>query len=242
MNMKRQYWIFVLAISIATLIASCKGEAEQSATPTDNAETKLQTGDLVFVGLPLDFDATDTTDMSSAIAAATGDSTGINYIHVAIAEVENNNVWIIDATLKHGVDRYPLDTFLCDFTLNDGSLPIFDIMRLSDNTNAQKYVENSKLFVGQKYDLYFLPDNNEQYCSELVRNAYINDNGEHIFSEAPMNFKSDDGTFPQYWIWLFEQIGQPIPQGLPGTNPNAMSKEKCLKKVNITLTDYSNKK
>ncbi len=235
--MKRYKLILGLAIIATIAFASCNRNAEKVDTDDINTE-QLQTGDLVFVGLPLDFDATDTTEMSSAIAAATGDSTGINYIHVAIAEVENDKVWIIDATLKHGVDRYPLDTFLCDFTLHDGSLPQLDVMRLSDNSNASKYVENAKQFVGRKYDLYFLPDNDEQYCSELVRNSYINGE-EHIFSEAPMNFKSDDGTFPPYWVWLFEQIGQPIPQGLPGTNPKAMSKEKCLEKVNVTLTDYS---
>lgn len=235
--MKLHKFIFALAILTTISLVGCNRNTEK-AEPAEAKTEQLQTGDLVFVGLPLDFDATDTTEMSSAIAAATGDSTGINYIHVAIAEVENDKVWIIDATLKHGVDRYPLDTFLCDFTLHDGSLPQLDVMRLSDNSNASKYVENAKQFVGRKYDLYFLPDNDEQYCSELVRNSYINGE-EHIFSEAPMNFKSDDGTFPPYWVWLFEQIGQPIPQGLPGTNPNAMSKEKFLEKVNVTLTDYS---
>ena len=238
--MKRHKLILTLTFIVIVAFGGCNRNAEKTEASESKTET-LQTGDLVFVGLPLDFTVEDTTDMSSAIVSATGDSTGINYIHVAIAEVAGDSVWIIDATLAHGVDRHPLDTFLCDFTLNDGSLPQFDIMRLTDNSNAQKYVENSKQFVGRNYDLYFLPDNDEQYCSELVRNSYINGE-EHIFSEAPMNFKSNDGTFPPYWVWLFEQIGQPIPQGLPGTNPNAMSKGKCLQKVNVTLTDYSNKK
>ena len=230
--------IFAIALGIATIFCGCQNKVEQTA---DNEENKLQTGDLVFVALPLDY-MSDTTEMGSAIAASTGDSVGINYIHVAIAEVANDSVWIIDATLAHGVDRHPLDTFFCDFTLNDGSLPQMDIMRLSDNSNAAKYVENAKQFTGRGYDLYFLPDNDEQYCSELVRNSYIDEKGEHLFSDAPMNFKSDDGTFPPYWVWLFEQIGQPIPQGLPGTNPNAMSKEKCLKKVDIDIKKYSTAK
>ncbi|MBO4874738.1 MAG: hypothetical protein J5542_05475 [Bacteroidales bacterium] len=238
--MKRYNLIFTFALVAIVSLVSCNRNTEK-AEPAEVQTEQLQTGDLVFVGLPLDY-MTDTTDMSSAIVSATGDSVGINYIHVAIAEVANDSVWIIDATLAHGVDRHPLDTFFCDFTLNDGSLPQMDIMRLSDNSNASKYVENAKQFTGRGYDLYFLPDNDEQYCSELVRNSYIDEKGEHLFSETPMNFKADDGTFPPYWVWLFEQIGQPIPQGLPGTNPNAMSKEKCLKKVDIKLTDYSKAK
>lgn len=235
--MKTVKYSLVIAFICSIILAACSNT--EKAETVDNTD-KLQTGDLVFVALPLDYMA-DTTEMGSAIAAATGDSVGINYIHVAIAEVSNDSVWIIDATLAHGVDRHPVDTFFSDFTLDDGSLPQMDIMRLSDNSKATKYVENAKQFTGRGYDLYFLPDNDEQYCSELVRNSYI-EGDKHLFSDAPMNFKSDDGTFPPYWVWLFEQIGQPIPQGLPGTNPNAMAKEKCLKKVDIDITEYSTAK
>lgn len=193
----------------------------------------VQNGDLLFVGLPLDYSLTkDTSSMSSAIAASTGKQGEINYIHVAILEVDaNNQIWIIDATLKHGVDRHPLDTFLHDFTLKDGSLPILHVKRLRNNKHAADYVENAKTYCGRNYDLYFLPDNDEKYCSELVRDSYILPNGKHIFSEAPMNFKSSDGTFPIYWVQLFSSINQPIPQDVPGTNPNAMAKEKCLRRV-----------
>ena len=71
--MKLYKHILELAIVASIAFASCNRNAEK----VDSAE-QLQTGDLVFVGLPLDFDAADTTEMSSAIAAATGDSTGIN--------------------------------------------------------------------------------------------------------------------------------------------------------------------
>ena len=106
--------IFAIALGFVTIFCGCQNKAEQTA---DNEENKLQTGDLVFVALPLDY-MSDTTEMGSAIAASTGDSVGINYIHVAIAEVANDSVWIIDATLKHGVDRHPLDTFLCDLCVS----------------------------------------------------------------------------------------------------------------------------
>jgi hypothetical protein len=192
----------------------------------------IQNGDLLFVGLPYDYTLGDSTDMSSAITAATGEDSGINYIHVAILEVDDNDsVWVIDATLKHGVDRYPFSTFLNDFTLDDGSYPQLDVMRLKDNTKAADYVANAKTYCGRAYDLYFLPNNDEQYCSELVRNAYRNDTSSYIFSQAPMNFQAPDGTFPPYWVYLFKLIDQPIPQGEMGTNPNSMSKESCLMKV-----------
>ena len=192
----------------------------------------IQNGDMLFVGLPYDFNDGDSTDMSSAITAATGQDSGVNYIHVAILEVDDNDsVWVIDATLKHGVDRHPFGTFLSDFTLDDGSYPQLDVMRLKDNSKAADYVKNAKTYCGRAYDLYFLPDNDEQYCSELVRNAYRNDTSRYIFGQAPMNFQAPDGTFPPYWISLFKRIDQPIPQGVMGTNPNSMSQEPCLIRV-----------
>jgi len=201
--------------------------------PSHAQTSKVRTGDLLFVGLPLDYTIfDDTTSMSGAIADATGHKGEINYIHVAILEVDAQGaIWIIDATLKHGVDRHPLDTFLADFTLKDGSYPILDVKRLRNNQHAAQFVEKAKQFCGRGYDLYFLPDNVEKYCSELVRDSYITADGRYIFSAAPMNFKSSDGSFPPYWVQLFNYIGQPIPQDLPGTNPNAMSKERCLKNV-----------
>ena len=83
----------------------------------------LHTGDLIFVGNPQD-QPLDEDSIDSAISAATG-SGSINRTHTAIVEVDSDgHVWIIDATPKRGVDRHPLDTFLMDFRLKDGSYPV----------------------------------------------------------------------------------------------------------------------
>ncbi len=199
------------------------------------AQVRVHTGDLLFVGLPSDYPPTDDTTLSGAISAATGHKGEIHYIHVAILEVdENEQVWVVDATLKHGVDRHPFDTFLVDFTLKDGTYPYLMVMRLKNKKNARKareFVENAKKMCGEGYDLYFLPDNGLHYCSELVYDAYITPRGRHLFHAAPMNFKSEDGTYPPYWVQLFQRLNRPVPQGVLGTNPNAMSREKRLGKV-----------
>ena len=90
---------------------------------------RLQNGDLIFVGIPMDYKA-ETGSMDEAISSATGEEGALNLIHVAIAEVKADSVWIIDATIAHGVDRHPLDTFLKDFTLRDGSYPEFIVKRV----------------------------------------------------------------------------------------------------------------
>lgn len=194
--------------------------------------SNLQNGDLLFVGNPIDHNATDDGSMNSAITAATGRNGEVNYTHVAIVEVDTNgNIWIIDATPSRGVDRHPLDTFLSDFRMPDGSYPIIDIKRLKNKMFRSDFILRAKQFCGRDYDLYFLPDNEEKYCSELVRDAYVAQDGEPLFHAQPMNFQNKDGTFPKYWIELFEQLQQPIPQDIPGTNPNDLSKEQCLEYV-----------
>lgn len=236
--MKRCKVAFLCACFCALLLNACHMSAPETHVVTVG-EVNIQNGDLLFVGIPLDYHLSDSADMDSAIASATGDDEGVNYIHVAILEVdENDSLWVIDATIKHGVDRHPFRLFLSDFTLKDGSYPELDVMRLKDNRMADKFVEQAKTYLGRGYDMYFSPDNTDQYCSELVRNAYAPSPGQYIFSEAPMNFKSADGTFPPYWVELFERLGEPIPQDVKGTNPNDMSKEECLEFVGrMTIVD-----
>ena len=210
----------------ACLAAACARQPKQEV---------LQTGDLIFVGIPADY-SLDSTSMDSAIAEATGAKDSLNLIHVAIAEVDAaGQTWIIDATIKYGVDRHPLDTFLTQFTLKDGSLPVFEVMRLKDDSQAAKDVARAKQYVGMPYDVAFLPDNDALYCTELVQLSYLSESGEQVFASAPMNFKNAEGEFPLYWTQLFELIHQPIPQGVPGTNPQAMSRDSQLRPVPVSL-------
>ena len=212
--------VIILTIILLTL-AGC----------TSGKQDSPRSGDLVFVGIPMNY-SLQQGSMSEAISAATSDSTGLNLIHVAILEVKGDSTWIIDATIKHGVDRHPLDTFIRDFTLRDGSLPTFKIMRPEASAaEAEQFVQNAKKYLGQPYDVSFLPDNGAMYCSELVYNSYITPDGEHLFSEAPMNFLDKDGNMPLYWTQLFERIGQRVPQGIPGTNPQKMATEKTLSPI-----------
>ncbi len=213
-----------LALSAALSCGSRAGQTE---------EERLRTGDLIFVGIPTDY-SLEEDSMASAISEATCFDS-LNIIHVAIAEVCNDTVWIIDATIRHGVDRHPLDTFLTDFTLRDGSLPEFQVMRLKDNSLAEDFVENAKTFLGEPYDMAFLPDNGAKYCSELVRDSYILPDGSHIFSSVSMNFRDSSGNMPLYWEQLFERLGMQVPEGVEGTNPAMMSGEDVLERVDVSF-------
>ena len=172
--------------------------------------------------------------MDAAISSATGKDGELNLIHVAIAEVQGDSVWIIDATIAHGVDRHPLDTFLKDFTLRDGSYPEFIVKRVS-SVDADAAVERAKTYCGRAYDVRFLPDNDDLYCTELVQKCYLDVGGEQVFDSEPMNFKAADGTMPPYWEWLFGKLGMDVPQGVPGTNPQNMAASPRLTTIDYKL-------
>lgn len=194
----------------------------------------LKNGDLIFVGIPYDYEV-GSGSMSEAITAATGGEGPWNMIHVAIAEVKADSVWIIDATIARDVARRPLDVFLKDFTLKDGSYPEFLVRRVK-GVDADAAVERAKEYVGRHYDFCFDPDNEDIYCSELVQITYLDKDGNWVFESQPMNFLAPDGTMPRYWEWLFDRLGMEIPQGVPGTNPQNMFEAPCLTPVSAQIT------
>jgi len=213
--MRRLMTFFLLAASL--LAAACSKDGSPVAAP----EAQIETGDLLFVGIPMNY---GDGDMAGAIADATSTGGETNFIHTAILEVdEAGSVWVIDATIAHGVDRHPLDTLFSDFTLHRGNAKAtFEVMRLADNQDVRRYVEQAKALLGEEYDLYFLEGNGRHYCTELVYDIYVKPDGTHHFDSVPMNFKNAEGEMPSYWERLFASLGQEIPQGEPGTNPQQM--------------------
>lgn len=198
------------------LATSCAGTAS------------VQTGDLLFVGIP---SGSGESGMVEAITASTGNG-DVNFFHAAILEVDDKGViWVIDASPEKGVSRNPLSVFLAD---ESGTDNIYEVMRLRDNSLSGEFVENSKQYIGQKYDHTFYPDNDLCYCTELIYDSYVKD-GKHLFDAAPMNFKNSEGEYPDYWKESFEKMGVPVPQGVPGTNPQDMHSSDKFEKVDVDL-------
>ena len=178
----------------------------------------VRKGDIIFVGIPRD------------------DAPGeYNYVHAAILDVDADGaVMVIDATLKRGVDRHPLDSFLVDFTRHDGSYPLFEIMRLADNSQADEFVTNACSYIGEEYDVDFAGGNGKHYCTELIYDSYVSD-GNHIFTEGPLSFSDPDGTLHPYWEHYFSKLGISVPDKGTGTTPAEMRRSPVLRPVDFNL-------
>lgn len=196
------------------IAAICAALCLLSSCRTDTAP---QTGDLIFF-----------TGGSSSMDDAISSSTGDGFVHVAIVEVDSEGtVWLIDATPQKGVSREKLETKL----LEEKGKAV--LMRLKDSTGVAASVQRAKGLIDSPYDFAFLPDNDAYYCSELVYECFLRPNGSHIFSCQPMNFLDSEGNLPEYWKELFEKLQMDVPQGLPGTNPEDLSRSTTLRGTSL---------
>lgn len=167
-------------------------------------------GDLIFQDL-------DCGPLCDAIEKATVGYNDFDISHVGIITVEDSGVYVIEA--YDNVEMTPINVFL---KRSDKIL----IGRLKPQyvKYADEAVENAKRFLGKPYDNYFRISNDSFYCSELVYEAYLDENNQHLFDLFPMNFKNlKTGKIDSVWIKYFDNIGIKIPQGELGSNPAAYS-------------------
>lgn len=183
----------------------------------------LREGDLLF-------QVTKNSGMSSAIRAATGGNGAVNFTHTAIVVGKNPADSVLEATSEGGVRIIPLERFLENSEQIDGH-PLVVAMRVKGECDITAAVKRARSHIGKEYDYAFDAKNDKFYCSELVWASYLKKDDTPIFSSQPMNFRDHTGQMPRYWVELYERLGQPIPEGQPGTNPNDLSKEEILEEV-----------
>lgn len=194
-----------------------------SAVSCGSEGPALHPGDLLF-------EAGADTRMTGAIRAATGREGELSFTHVAIVAGSGRADSVIEAATEGGVRILPLDEFLARAS-KIGARPGVVAMRLRDTAGVKAAVRRARTFLGQPYDYAYRPDNGRMYCSELVWESYRAADGSPLFRAQPMRFRAADGTMPAFWRELFKALGEPVPEGVPGTNPNDMAHEACLREI-----------
>ena len=168
------------------------------------------------------FQLAEGTDFSKAITDATAQQDEFKFDHVGMIVIEDGVPYVLEASSKKGVSLVAFQ----DFTrkLHEG----YVIKRVKFPLSCEQIIKEAKSHLGEPYDWSFLPNNGKMYCSELIYEAYRNEQGTPIFHANPMNFLDKEGKFPQFWIDLFKNLKEEIPQGVMGTNPTDLSKEEIL--------------
>lgn len=180
------------------------------------------------------FQINDSTAMTSAITSTTAINAPLPYSHVAIAlgPSPSGADSVIEATSEGSVRIVALEDFIRSSAhMGSGGYGCV-VMRLRDTTSiAHRATHNARQYLGQPYDYSYRPANGKMYCSELVWESYLTPTGAHLFGARPMNFRDSHGNLPSFWIELFEQLGEEIPEGIPGTNPADLSRDTLLREV-----------
>lgn len=198
---------------ISLLLAAC---SSHNYVPQD--------GDIFFCV------AESSSEMSSAIVNATMSEETLQFDHVALFANINNQPSIIEASPNGGVKCISLEEFLSDAN-KINHLPAIVVKRVKDHADINATINRAQQFIGLPYDWSYFPDNNKLYCSELIYESFIDNKGNYIFTAKPMRFSDEKGNVLQFWIDLFQKLGEPIPEGVLGTNPNDMSQDHCLTEV-----------
>ena len=196
-------------ILICACFAACKG-GDSTFTPLS--------GDLLFC-------VAEQSAMSAAIVDATSSGDNTQFDHVAIFATIDDKTMVIEAAPKDGVVCRDWESFRKES--KNGIV----VKRIDCDINIPAAINRAMALVGQQYDWSYLPDNGKTYCSELVYYSFLDNDGKPVFTAKPMSFRDADGDMPQFWIVLFNKLGEPVPEGVPGTNPNDMAKEKILTEI-----------
>ena len=181
----------------------------------------LLTADLIFL-------VSGGSAFSGAITDATAPGEYLQFDHVAIVYVDATGATnVIEANPEAGVQMIPFDEFLPPAE-SKSDTPRAVVKRLNIDFPAEQSVRNAFRHIGEDYDWWYMPDNGKTYCSELIYDCYLDAGGNPIFEAKPMNFRAEDGSMPEFWTDLYSRLGVPVPEGIPGTNPQDLSKSPYL--------------
>lgn len=239
----------VTIVTAALLLCSCTGRHTEGYSPLP--------GDLLFT---LSGTSEMSGAISSATAHKDGaleggidrtegeDPRQDDFDHVGIFAFIDGKPAVIEATPKKGVVATPMEEFMEEAREDGGGVVV---KRLRENCLAGKEasypkqcnakidseidldecVQRAEEMLGLPYDWSYLPGNGKIYCSELVYESFVDRGGRHIFTARPMNFRDSGGNLPEFWSDLFAKLGEKVPEGIPGTNPNDLARETSLTEV-----------
>lgn len=188
---------------------------------------EYKTGDLIF-------QVNKISDFSQAIAETTSGK-DYNYTHVGIIYIENDSAFVLEAT-RPEVTKTPILEFINNSeTIDNHYIAMVARVKSPYRQYIPTAISFAKSALKKPYDDFFIPNNNEYYCSELVYEAFRKENGEYIFEAEPMTFKDNDGNFHKFWIQHYQESNISIPEGVLGSNPGDLSKSRKLRIIQVLI-------
>ena len=108
---------------------------------------------------------------SNPITDATQGIDGLKIDHVAIFHHTDSTDYALEAISK-GVVLTPLAKFL-ERTKGKEGKPLVAVGRVIADCDMRASMKRALNYLGRPYDHFYMPDDKEIYCSELVQKSYI---------------------------------------------------------------------
>ena len=193
----------------------------------------LKPGDLLFQDL-------DCGELCEAIERVTPGWQQFEVTHVGIVVLEaagaSGELQVLEA-IGTEVHLTPMQTFLGRTSDKKGNPKVF-VGRLRESVVLSPWIDTyARGYLGRPYDNVFAPGDDALYCSELVSLAYNAANA-HIhgpdarplFPPVAMTFTdpSSGQIFPP-WQHYYDDLKLPVPEGVAGSNPGALSLSPSLR-------------
>lgn len=195
-----------------------------SLAPDRSGVYRPAAGDLLFQDL-------DGSPLCDAIETVTQGYRGARFSHVGIVAVAEpgGETQVIEAGGK-GVVLTPLSKFLGRSRDGEGRPKVL-VGRLKGEARERipQAVAFARQQLGKPYDRTYVLRGDAYYCSELVWDSF-----KGVFEPQPMTFKDPrSGETLPAWTEYFAKLGVPIPEGEPGVNPAAMSRDRRVEIVYV---------
>ena len=189
------------------LLVGCSADSFQG---DDISLKNLHEGDLMFV----------VKETSNPITDATQGIDGLKIDHVAIYHHTDSADYALEAIGK-GV--------VLNRTKGKEGKPLVAVGRVITDCDMNTSMKHALSYVGRAYDHFYMPDDKEIYCSELVQKSFVDHHGLPVFPTIPMSFHDKDGKILDSWKQFYAFYHREVPEGEPGTNPGQLSRDKAVK-------------
>ena len=166
-------------------------------------------------------------ETSNPITDATQGINGLKIDHVAIFHHTDSADYALEAYGK-AVSLTPLTNFLNRAKGKEGK-PLIAVGRVIVDCDINTSMKRALSYLGRPYDRFYMPDDKEIYCSELVQKSFVDHHSQPIFSTIPMSFHDKDGKILDAWAQYYAFYHREVPEGEPGTNPGQLSRDKAVK-------------
>ena len=226
LTMKRIKFPNILLSLVFVITGSCNFGKNQV-----NNREEFQTipGDILFQDL-------DCGPLCEAIEAVTQGYSGAQLSHMGLLTKDSSGALLVLEAIGTGVVETPLEDFLARSSDSEGNPKVF-VSRLKQRyQHLIPYIMMEKeKYIGLPYNVSFVWNDSSYYCSQLIHTLFKTVNrGEDFFTLYPMTFKEPQSErYFEAWINYYNELGQEIPEGMPGLNPGGMSRSNKLEVVYV---------